>query len=157
MKRTRRSSFVRAAGLVVITGVFVLDAAVGAQDSTTLPTFATPRASAQAKEKDAGANSFTGNFLFGDWGGFRSRLQDNPNTLKDTLEIGIGATALFSRRTLDFLQPFFTVRRERGFESFYSCAVTPWLRVTGDVQVLPATVVDRDTKVFAAVRTKVSF
>jgi hypothetical protein len=29
--------------------------------------------------------------------------------------------------------------------------------VTGDVQVLPATVVDRDTKVFGALRTKVSF
>ena len=98
----------------------------------------------------------------------------NPNTLQDTLEIGIGGTALFSSRTLDrfgvgyfslglsdalkdFVQPFFTIRRERGFESFYSCAVTRWLRVTGDVQVLPATVVDRDTKVFGAVRTKVSF
>ena len=157
MRRLRRSPFVRAAGLVVITGVFVLDAAVGAQDSPTSAASATPPATAQERGKDTGANPFTGNFLFGDWGGFRSRLQDNPNTLKDTLEIGIGATALFSRRTLDFLQPFFTVRRERGFESFYSCAVTPWLRVTGDVQVLPATVVDRDTQVFAAVRTKVSF
>ena len=110
------------------------------------------------------------------WGMFaKAAIADgNPNTLQDTLEIGIGGTALFPRRTLDrfgagyfslglsdalkdFLQPFFTIRRERGFESFYSCAVMRWLRVTGDVQVLPATVVDRDTKVFGAVRTKVSF
>jgi hypothetical protein len=76
MRRLRRSSFVRAAGLVSVTGLFVLDAAVGAQDSTTSATSATPRATAQEKEKDTGANPFAGNFLFGDWGGFRSTLQD---------------------------------------------------------------------------------
>jgi porin len=98
----------------------------------------------------------------------------NPNTLQDTLEIGLGGTALFRSRALDrfgvgyfslglsdtlkdFFQPLFPIRRERGFEAFYNLAATRWLRVTADVQVLPATIVGRDTKVFGALRTKISF
>jgi porin len=109
------------------------------------------------------------------WGMFaKFAIADgNPNTLQNTLEIGIGGSGLFANRSndrfgvgyfslglsdtlKDFLQPLFPVRRERGMEAFYSFAVMRWLRVTADVQVLPATIVGEDTKVFGALRTKIS-
>jgi porin len=44
-----------------------------------------------------------------------------------------------------------------GFEAYYKAQVTPWLAVTGDVQVIAETVSTEDTKVVAGVRAKVTF
>jgi porin len=44
-----------------------------------------------------------------------------------------------------------------GFEAYYKVQVTPWLAVTGDVQVITETLSSEDTKVAAGVRGKVTF
>lgn len=103
------------------------------------------------------------------WGMFaKFAIADgNPNILDNTLQVGIAGTALIPSRKLDrfgvgifsmdfsdaltdALRPLFTLRRERRLEAFYNFAVTRWLHITADIQVLPAAIEGRDTKVFGA-------
>jgi hypothetical protein len=44
-----------------------------------------------------------------------------------------------------------------GFEAYYKAQITPWFAVTGDVQVISATLSPEDTKVAVGVRGKVTF
>jgi porin len=60
-----------------------------------------------------------------------------------------------SSRLKDALQPL--LRDEYGMEVFYNLALTPWLRVTGDVQVIRPVLTNRDTAVFFGLRTQVVF
>lgn len=110
------------------------------------------------------------------WGMFlRLKLADgNPNIIQNTITIGLGGTSLFkSRKTdrfgigfftyglsnalKDALRPVLNIRREFGAEAFYRFSITPWLHITPDLQVLPPTIVNKDTRVFFAVRTKINF
>jgi porin len=49
------------------------------------------------------------------------------------------------------------MRDEQGIEAFYNVAVTPWISVTGDLQVVQPVVSDASTAVTAAIRTKIEF
>jgi porin len=49
-----------------------------------------------------------------------------------------------------------TYRNERGLEAYYNLAVTPWLRVSGDIQWLQP-FSSRENAVVAAVRTQIRF
>ena len=57
-----------------------------------------------------------------------------------------------ARRDLNF-----ELEAERGFEAYYNVAVTPWLRVTGNIEVVNPALGNRDTAVFAGLRSKVKF
>jgi porin len=110
------------------------------------------------------------------WGMFaKFAIADgNPNAIQNSIHVGIAGTGVAKSRPLDrfgfgfytyglsdalkdSLRPIVKLQRESGAEAFYNLAVTPWLRVTGDLQVLPPTVENKDTRVYFAVRTKISF
>ena len=50
-----------------------------------------------------------------------------------------------------------TIEDTDGFEAYYKAQITPWVAVTGDVQVITETLSTEDTKVVAGVRTKLTF
>jgi porin len=108
------------------------------------------------------------------WGVFgQSGVSDgNPNPFRFVASGGIGGRSMFPGRTLDtfgaglfFLglssnfkalsQPFNPQRDEYGVELFYNYAVTPWCRLTGDVQVARPTTVALDTVVIAGLRLQI--
>ena len=55
------------------------------------------------------------------------------------------------------LSPFVPVSDEYGAEIFYDCAVTPWLRLAGDVQVINPAVSRNETAVYAGLRGRIIF
>jgi porin len=100
----------------------------------------------------------------------------NPNPAEWSALAGIGGTRLLPSRPLDRfgvayfrfslsgdlvkgLRPLlpFGVRDEQGMEAFYSIAITPWLRITGDLQVVEPFRKDKDTAVFLGLRTQIKF
>jgi len=46
---------------------------------------------------------------------------------------------------------------ERGLESYYNYALTPWFRITGNVEIIDSPLGNRDTAVFTGLRTKMKF
>jgi len=46
---------------------------------------------------------------------------------------------------------------EQGFEVYYRYAVTPWLSIAGDLQVIDPPRESRDTAVIAGLRTMIKF
>ena len=57
-----------------------------------------------------------------------------------------------ARRDLNFaLEP------ERGLEAYYNYALTPWFRITGNVEIIDPALGNRDTAVFTGLRTKMKF
>ena len=87
---------------------------------------------------------------------------------------GVGGTGLFPKRPLDRfgggylyyavspylkqgLAPFVAIRNEQGGEAFYNFAVTPWLRVTADFQIIIPTLAKSDTAVVASGRVQLIF
>lgn len=111
------------------------------------------------------------------WGMFaRFAIADgNPNNIQNSVTVGIAGTGVIKGRPLDrfgfgiysyglsrplraaALPYSIVIKRESGGEVFYNLAITPWLRVTCDLQVLPPTIEGKGTQVFFAVRTKISF
>lgn len=87
------------------------------------------------------------------WGVFAEadKADGNPNTLEWSTYAGIGGNSLIPGRPDDRfgvayfiygasqdlkreLEPFFNLTDESGVELFYNVAVTPWFRITGDLQ-----------------------
>ncbi|MCI0388397.1 MAG: carbohydrate porin [Acidobacteria bacterium] len=110
------------------------------------------------------------------WGFFgKVAIADgNPNIIQSSFLAGIAGTGLIRGRSLDrfgvgffnyrlsdalrdAVRPIVRIKNEKGGEVFYNFAVTPWFRVTADMQILPPTIEKRDTTVFFALRGKVSF
>lgn len=110
------------------------------------------------------------------WGLFGEiNLADgNPNVLEWSMNIGIAGSGLFpsrpddrfgigyfytgtSKDLQDELEPVFDLGDESGFEMFYNVAVTPWFRVTADLQVVDPGVGDFGDAVFAGIGTYVKF
>jgi porin len=100
----------------------------------------------------------------------------NPNPAKGHFFIGLGGNSFLPGRLNDRwgiayfqneLDPDLraAARRdlgislgsEKGVEAYYNLAVTPWLRVTGDLQVVNPFPSNRDRSVFAGLRTQVRF
>jgi porin len=112
------------------------------------------------------------------WGiTLKGALSDgNPNYVKSSIIAGIGGTGLFRGRELDSfgvgyyyynlsndLQDVFSELRrehvgdEQGAEVYYSCAVTPWLYISGDLQVIDTPRKEKDDAVIAGLRTLIKF
>jgi porin len=98
----------------------------------------------------------------------------NPNVLEQSAIIGLAAHGMitarprdsfavgafyykFSNVLQDTLSPLATFRDERGVEAWYSVAVTPWLRVTGDAQIIDPARGKQPTSLVLAVRGNVAF
>lgn len=100
----------------------------------------------------------------------------NPNPAEWSAFVGIGGTRLLPSRPLDRfgvayfrfslsddlvkgLQPLLSVgiRDEQGVEAFYNVAITPWLRLTGDLQVIEPFREDKDTAVFLGLQAQIKF
>jgi porin len=86
---------------------------------------------------------------------------------------GVGGTGLIPGRSLDnwgvgyyyaalspylkdSLAPERRIRNERGWEMFYNFAVTPWLVLGADLQIIKAGLAD-ETAVFSGLRTVIRF
>jgi porin len=113
------------------------------------------------------------------WGVFlKGAISDgNPNYVQNSIIAGIGGTGLFRGRELDSfgagyfyynlsddLQDALNLNQknedfgdEQGFEVYYSYAVTPWLYIAGDLQVIDPPRESRDNAVIAGLRTMIKF
>lgn len=110
------------------------------------------------------------------WGVFfQSGLSDgNPNPIRYVLNGGIGGRSPFRGRTLDtfgvgyfFLglsdsfkaltAPFIAQQDEQGVEFFCNYALTPWCRLTGDLQVAEPSTVGYDTAIIPGARLQMLF
>ena len=60
-----------------------------------------------------------------------------------------------SRALADAARPLLHLRNEQGIEAFYNCAVTPWLGVTPDAQVIRPFLAGHSVDLFLGVRTRV--
>jgi porin len=107
--------------------------------------------------------------LFGQFG-----VSDgNPNPLHWSGFVGVGGTGLIPRRSRDnwgsgYYYDSFSeelkdslatgpkLRNEQGWEAFYNFAVTPWLVLGADVQIIEPALADKNA-VFAGFRTMVRF
>ena len=107
--------------------------------------------------------------LFGQFG-----VSDgNPNPLHYSGFVGVGGTGLIPGRRRDnwgvgyyydglsndlrhSLESVQRIRDEQGWEFFYNFAVTPWLTLGGDLQIITPSLA-RDTAVFSGLRTVVRF
>jgi len=117
----------------------------------------------------ASENSKEGFGLFGQFG-----ISDgNPSKLHWSALVGIGGTGLIPGRSRDnwgigyyydapsgdlkeSLSRLLTIRDEQGAEIFYNFAVTPWLTLGADLQIIKPSLAD-DTAVFSGFRTVIRF
>jgi porin len=106
------------------------------------------------------------------WGVFlKGAISDgNPNYVQNSIIAGIGGTGLFRGRELDGfgvgyyyydltddLQDALNstgedVGDEQGVELYYSCVVTPWLYITGDLQYIEPPRKERENAVISGLR-----
>lgn len=105
----------------------------------------------------------------------RAGISDgNPNVIEQSAIIGVAAHGMiaarprdsfaigafyykFSNVLQDTVSPLATFRDERGVEAWYSLAVTPWLRLTGDAQVVSPARGRQPTSLILALRGNVAF
>jgi len=93
----------------------------------------------------------------------RGRNQDTFNVgyfhnelssgVKNTVGPLLSVAATVSNRTPTRI----AIEDTDGFEAYYKAQVTPWFAVTGDVQVITATLSTNDTKLVTGVRGKLTF
>jgi porin len=98
----------------------------------------------------------------------------NPNVIEQSAIIGVAAHGMiaarprdsfaigafyykFSNVLQDTVSPLATFRDERGVEAWYSLAMTPWLRLTGDVQLVDPARGRQPTSLILALRGNVAF
>lgn len=98
----------------------------------------------------------------------------NPNPVQFTASFGVGGRSLFRNRPIDVfgIGYFYTglsddfkrltarfapQRDERGLEAFYNYAITPWARLSTDIQVILPSDKTVDTTVIGGLRFQVLF
>lgn len=110
------------------------------------------------------------------WGIFgQIALSDgNPNPFQWSGFIGVGGNNLFPNRIndrfglayfryslssslVDGLRPIVSLEDEHGIEVFYNFAVTPWLRLTSDIQIIDPAFKENDRTVYFALRVQIKF
>ena len=78
-----------------------------------------------------------------------------PGRSRDNWGFGFYYDAL-SPDLKDSLKPILKIRNEQGMEIFYNAAVTPWLTIGADLQVIRPGL-GKTTAVFPGVRTVIRF
>jgi len=110
------------------------------------------------------------------WGVFAemTKSDGNPNTLEWSTYVGLGGSSMIPGRPDDKfgiayfryglsedlkeeLAPFGALQDESGFEVFYNVAVTPWFRITADVQFVTPAVGDFPDTTYVGIGTYVKF
>jgi len=110
------------------------------------------------------------------WGVFAeiAKADGNPNTLEWSTYVGVGGNSLIPGRPADRfglayfrygvsndlkteLAPVFHLRDESGVEIFYNVAVTPWFRITGDLQFIRPASGDFSDSIYVGFGTYVRF
>lgn len=110
------------------------------------------------------------------WGvfGLLGVSDGNPNPIEWNAAAGVGVKGIGDIRPDDraglglfytglggdvrsTLSPFVPVSDEYGAEFYYDCAVTPWFRLAGDVQVIRPAVSRNDTSIYAGLRGRLIF
>jgi porin len=98
----------------------------------------------------------------------------NPNVLEQSAIVGIAGHAMvagrprdsfgvgafyykFSNVLQDTVSPLATFKDERGIEAWYSLAVAPWLKLTGDAQLISPARGKQPTSLILAIRGNVAF
>jgi porin len=99
----------------------------------------------------------------------------NPNPIQWSAFVGVGGNSFIAGRSLDrWGVAYFRyslssdlrdglgligarLRDEQGIEAFYSVAVTPWLSVSANIQVVQPVLSAADTAVTASLRTRMRF
>lgn len=98
----------------------------------------------------------------------------NPNPVQFVANSGIGGRSMFPGRTLDtfgigsfymglsenfktITRPFHPQQDEYGVELFYNCAITPWCRLTANLQVARPSTVGLDNVIIPGLRLQILF
>lgn len=98
----------------------------------------------------------------------------NPNVIQRSLTAGIAGHGMIASRPDDSfglggfiynfsnvlqstVEPLADFNDEAGLETWYSFAVTPWLKVTADMQIIDPARGDRPTALLGALRTNIAF
>jgi porin len=98
----------------------------------------------------------------------------NPNPVKFVANGGVGGRSMLPGRTLDTFgvgyfylglsdgfkalsRPLLPQRDEYGVELFYNYAVTPWARLTGDLQIARPSTAGLDTAIIPGLRFQILF
>ena len=98
----------------------------------------------------------------------------NPNVIEQSLTVGMAAHGMiaarprdsfavgafyykFSNVLQDTLAPLARFKDERGIEAWYSAAVTPWFRLTGDAQLISPARGKQPTSLILALRGNLAF
>ncbi len=79
-----------------------------------------------------------------------------PSRSRDTFGIGYFLYN-FSDDLENAAEPLARYRDEEAVEIFYNLALTPWLRITADLQIIDPVTVASDTAVVTALRANVAF
>lgn len=110
------------------------------------------------------------------WGIFGeiTTADGNPNPLQWSTHFGVGGSSLIPGRPDDRfgvgyfhfgysdvlkneIAPVFNLANSWGIEAFYNVAVTPWFRVTGNLQFIRPSNGDRPDSIYAGIGTYVRF
>jgi porin len=98
----------------------------------------------------------------------------NPNPIQSSLIVGLAGHGMiaprprdsfgigaffynFSDALQDSVDPLVDFNDEQGLEAWYSLALTPWLKLTGDLQVVNPARATADTAVIAGIRANLAF
>jgi len=98
----------------------------------------------------------------------------NPNPIEWSCFSGIGGNSPLSGRSqdrfgiayfryslsddlVDGLRPIIRLEDEEGIEVYYSYAVAPWLKITGDLQLIDPAFSDNSHSVFLGLRAQIKF
>jgi porin len=98
----------------------------------------------------------------------------NPNVIQSSVVAGIAGHGMVAGRPHDSfgiggffynfsnvlqstVQPVLNFRDEVGVEAWYSLAITPWLKVTADAQLVDPARGDRPTALIGGLRTNIAF
>lgn len=98
----------------------------------------------------------------------------NPNPIEWSCFIGIGGNSPLADRNhdrfgiayfryslsddlVDGLRPFLRLEDEQGIEAFYNYAVAPWLKITGNLQVIDPAFKENDRSVYLGLRAQIKF
>jgi len=92
------------------------------------------------------------------WSAFVGIAGNSPSPQRSHDRFGIAYFRYsLSNDLVDALYPVFRLEDEQGVELFYNYAIAPWLRITGDMQVIEPAVSDNDRAVFLGLRTQIKF